>query len=95
MTLTISLSPESEARLRTKAAAVGQPLDVFAVRILEEAAAAPPAASVDQRTVDLLRSWNAEDATDDPAELAARQREWDAFAAAINAYHPSNRKVYP
>lgn len=54
MTLTISLSPESEARLRTKAAAVGQSLDVFAVRILEEAAAAPLAASAPAELGSLL-----------------------------------------
>ena len=95
MVLTISLSPESEARLRTKAAALGQPLDAYATRVLEEAAASPAATSIDQSTVDLLRSWNAEDATDDPAELAAREREWEEFAASINAHHPSNRKVYP
>jgi len=95
MTLTISLSQESEERLRRKAAELGQPLDVYAARVLEEAAKTPSAASNDQGTIDLLQSWNVQDATTDPAELSARQREWDEFAASINAHHPSNRKIYP
>jgi hypothetical protein len=94
MTLNIALSPQIEARLREKAAAVGEPVDAYALRILEQAAAAP-APQIDQGTVDLLRAWNVEDATVDPGEIASRQREWDEFAASINAHHPSNRKIYP
>lgn len=95
MTLTISLSQESEERLRKKAAELGQPLDVYAARVLEEAAKTPCSPAGDQGTIDLLQSWNAQDATTDPIELSARQREWDEFAASMNAHHPSNRKIYP
>jgi hypothetical protein len=40
MTLSISLTPQSEARLRQKAEAHGQSLDVYAARVLEQAASA-------------------------------------------------------
>jgi len=40
MTLSISLSPAAEAKLRQKAAANGQPLDVCATTVLEQAATA-------------------------------------------------------
>lgn len=94
MTLTISLSQESEESLRKKAAAIGQPLDIYAARVLEEAAKSPSLITGDRGTIDLLQSWNAEDATTDPAELSARQREWEEFAASINGHHPSDRKIY-
>jgi hypothetical protein len=41
MTLSISITPEAEARLRERAAACGQPLDVYAARVLEQAVTAP------------------------------------------------------
>jgi hypothetical protein len=95
MELTISLSPDSEAGLRRKADALGQPLNVYAAHVLEQAAAGAAPGPSDHATMELLRSWNAQDATDDPAELAARQREWEEFAVSINAHHSSSRKIYP
>jgi hypothetical protein len=41
MTLSITLSPAAEDRLRAKAAATGQPLDAYASLILERAATSP------------------------------------------------------
>lgn len=41
MTLSISITPEAEARLRQRAAATGEPLDVYAAKVLEQAATAP------------------------------------------------------
>ena len=95
MTLSLSLSPQAEARLRARAAATGQPVDVYASRVLELAVSSPSTGTDDQATISLLRSWNEQDATSDPAEIAARQRDWEEFAASINAHHSSNRKVYP
>ncbi len=40
MTLNVSLSPLAEARLRQKAEATGQSLDVYAASLLEQAASA-------------------------------------------------------
>ena len=94
MTLSVSLSAEAEAKLREKAAAVGQPLDAYASRVLEQAATGATVEAGDRATIDLLHSWNEEDATTDPAEIAARQRDWEEFAKSINAHHSSHRKVY-
>jgi hypothetical protein len=41
MTLSITLSPQAEAKLRQKAAASGEPLDSYAARVLEQAAVSP------------------------------------------------------
>lgn len=95
MTLSILLSPQAEAKLREKAAALGEPVDVYASRVLEQAAVSLSDPVNDQATIDLLRAWIAEDATDDPAEIERRQRDWEEFATSINAHHSSNRKVYP
>lgn len=95
MTLNISLSPQAEEKLKAKAAALGEPLDAFASRVLEAAVSTLPPRRTDQETISLLRSWNEEDATTDPEEIASRQRDWEEFAASINDHHSSDRKVYP
>ncbi len=41
MTLSITLSPAAEAKLREKAAVSGEPLDSYATRLLEQAATTP------------------------------------------------------
>jgi len=43
----------------------------------------------------LLREWGAEDATDDPDDLARRERGWQAFREAMNRSHLSDRILYP
>jgi len=43
MTISISISAAAEAKLRQKAAASGQPLDVYASKVLEHAATTPSA----------------------------------------------------
>lgn len=43
----------------------------------------------------LLRELEAEDATDDPDELARRERTWRAFREAMNHSHTSDRILYP
>jgi hypothetical protein len=37
------------------------------------------------RTLALFAQWEAEDATDDPEEIARRNREWEEFKSNINA----------
>jgi len=48
-----------------------------------------------QVTAALLREWEEEDSTADPEELAWRQREWEAFKAALNVAHASDRVLFP
>ncbi len=44
-----------------------------------------------QRQIALLEQWNAEDATDDPQEIARREAEWGAFEKSLEA----NRLALP
>ena len=43
----------------------------------------------------LFAEWEAEDATDDPNELAARQLEWEQLKQGLNANRSSGRKLFP
>ena len=82
MSLIIDLTPEEEARLRAAAANQGvEPAEV-ARRVLVEHL---PALSHGASTLELFAAWDAEDATDDPAELAARNREWEDLKSSLNA----------
>jgi hypothetical protein len=47
------------------------------------------------RAVSLLKAWEAEDATDDPAELEARRDDWEATKASLNESHSSDRRLFP
>ena len=37
-----------------------------------------------EATIALLRKWREEDATDDPDEIARRNKEWEEFRDAMN-----------
>jgi hypothetical protein len=82
MTLTIDLTPEEEARLR--AAAHSQGLDPAAYvkrTVIEHLPPLQPGAA----TLALFARWEAEDATEDPQEIAARNREWEELKSSMNA----------
>jgi hypothetical protein len=82
MTLTIELTPEEERRLQ---AARAKGIDIQA--LLKGVIAALPDSPemVEDRTEELFAQWEREDATDDPAEIEAAERELAEFKAAINA----------
>lgn len=40
--------------------------------------------------IELLDSWSAEDATDDPCELERREADWQALKAGLNANRAAN-----
>jgi hypothetical protein len=82
MTLVIDLTPEEEARLHAAARSLGVDPVECARRVLSEHL---PPAQPGVATLALFATWEAEDATDDPEELAARQREWDELKASMNA----------
>jgi hypothetical protein len=94
MTLKIDLSPEFEARLKEAALRQGLDETEFAKKILETSVA-PPVPVRDQGTLDMLAEWDAEDATDDPEEIARRQAEWQEFKKAMNEDSLSGRTIYP
>jgi hypothetical protein len=94
MTLTINIPQEIEQRLQTAAARLGIDAEEYARRLIEQSL--PPAMqSVDRATLELLATWDAEDLSDDPAELARRESDWREFSTSMNKHSLSARLVYP
>ena len=95
--LTITLTPETESRLQAEASRRGLPPMDLVQKIIDDAL---PARKVDQATIDLLDRWEREQATDDPEEIARRQREAEEFMEGMNRNRlemegPLSSKVYP
>jgi hypothetical protein len=82
MTLIIELTPEEERRLQ---AARAKGIDVEA--LVKGLISSLPQATETQgnRDEELFAQWAAEDATDDPAEKEAAERELAQFKASMNA----------
>lgn len=80
--MTITLSPELEARLKAEAARRGMDPSQFAAGLIERAIT--PASTDNQATLDLFAKWEAKEATDDPEELARRQQEAEEFMQNLN-----------
>jgi hypothetical protein len=95
MTLTITLTPEEEARLR--AAAHKEGIDPAELVRQLVTAYLPPVQDENAASIALLQSWLAEEATDDPDEVRQAQEELDAFKRAINAEREraGSRRLYP
>jgi hypothetical protein len=53
-----------------------------------------PAAERAKALRSLFASWDAEDETDDPEEIARRQEEWEQLKQALNANRGSGRKLF-
>jgi hypothetical protein len=95
--LTITLEPETESRLQGAASRLGVNAAEYAKKLIEDGLRKPP---VDQVTIDLLDKWDREEATDDPEEIARRQKEFEEFKEAMNRNRlemegPLARKIYP
>ena len=92
--MTLTLTPTTEARLLALAQRRGQTpeavIDAFVAREVAEGKpvrpedAAPVARSLSP-TAALFAKWAEEDKTDDPEELARRQRDGDELLAALQA----------
>ncbi len=91
MTLAIDLPPVLLVRVEARAQERGMGLAEYVAKLIEEALPAEP----NTRGVSLLKAWEAEDATDDPAELEARRADWEATKADLNENHGSDRKLFP
>jgi hypothetical protein len=95
--MTITIPHDLEVRLRSEAARQGVEPERYATRLLAERLAPPQEG---QSLADLFAQWTAEDHTDDPAELARRNEEFEEFKRAMNRNRresegPSARKIYP
>ena len=93
--MTITLSPEIESRVIAEASKMGIDANEFVTKLIEEALPKP-----NQATLDLLAEWDREEATDDPEEIARRQREGEEFMQnlARNRFEmdgPHARKLWP
>ena len=91
MTLAIELPPVLLLRVKARAQERGMAPAEYVAKLIEEAL--PPEPNV--RAVSLLKAWEAEDATDDPAELEARRADWEATKTALNEGYSSDRKLFP
>jgi hypothetical protein len=91
MTVTIDLRPEIASVLQERARARALTLDDYLAELVEAAAGA----ARQQAAVELLTTWENEDATADAAELDVRQAEWEAFKSALNEGHSSDRALFP
>lgn len=97
--MTITVSKDLEERLRSQAMLRGIEPDAYAARLLEQGLAANADESRDP-TLDLIDQWDAEDATDDPEEIARRQKEAEEFMESlaksrIEMEGPHARKLWP
>jgi hypothetical protein len=95
--LVLTLPEDIESRLKSIADRLGiDPAD-YANKLL---ARALPPAKVDQATLDLLARWDIEDQTDDPKEIAKRQKDFEDLKNALNETRritegPDARMIFP
>ena len=82
--------PEEEERLQAAARQQGLAISECARRLL--AGQLPPLPPGDA-TLALLDAWDAEDATDDPGEIASRIREWEELEANLAANRLALRSI--
>src|SRR4051812_18478577 len=97
MTLMIELPAELENRLKIEAQTRGVAPEEYARKLLEEnlPKSSPPEEAQGNSLQRLFAQWDAEDATDDPAEIARRQQEWEELKKALNENRGSYRKPFP
>ena len=91
----VPLTPRILDRLRHEATLRGIDPAEYASQIIEQSLSAPQNQNSRPSTLEMLDQWDREDETDDPAEIARRQQDFDEFREAINASHSSHRKIYP
>ncbi len=92
MELTLQLPDDLTSQLKIEAENRGVQPQELAAQIIREHL---PAEERLKALRDLFAQWDAEDATDDPAELAARQKDWEELKRNLNANRGSGRKLFP
>jgi len=101
MTISIDLPPELEARLKSQAEKSGLAPREYILRFLEDKLPLDSdmehQREVNQQALALLASWELRDATNDPTEIARRNKDFEEFRTAINETREmaGSRKIYP
>lgn len=98
MTVTIELPPDVESRLASRAASHGQDVASYIRHLVrQDLEVKSPVAQSNDATIKLLAQWDEEDATDDPAEIERRKREWEELKRALNQNREEvgARKLFP
>lgn len=98
MTLQIELPPDLKARLEAQASSLGIEAAEYAKKLIEDNLPASPVAN--GSLAELFAQWEAEDATDDPAEIERRTRDAEEFMQnlarnRIEMEGPNARKLWP
>ena len=93
MTVTLELRPEEVVALRSRAEADSVDIETVLHKLVAqiappapEAPGKPELAEKQKALAALLQSWREEDQTDDPDELAERDRELEEFKANMNRW---------
>lgn len=90
MTITVEVKPELSVHLQKLAQANGVSVETYLARVIEDVVPRITKRSA----VELLDSWEEEDATRDPAKLEQRRADWEAFKRAVNEARSSDRLLY-
>ena len=94
MTVTLQLKPEELTALHSRADAEGVDVETVLHRLVAQIAPSPASQTREKREptekqkalAALLQSWREEDQTDDPEELAGRDRDLEEFKANMNRW---------
>jgi hypothetical protein len=94
--MTITLPPDIEERLKGEASRRGLPTDEYVRNLIVDHLPPPPPSG---SLIKLLDRWDAEDATDDPEEIAKRTLEAKELEEGLNRNRlemegPLSRKLF-
>ena len=92
MELTLKLPDDVASRLELEAKRRGIVVGDCLAQIIDERLPKP---NEPNALSEMFAKWAREDATDDPAEIAKRQSDWEELKAALNANRTSGRKLFP
>ena len=95
--LTVTLPHEIEERLKGEALRQGLATEEYVRKLIVEHL---PKTTDSKSLAELFKEWEAEDATDDPAELARQNEEVEEFKRAMNRNRlemegEGSRKLFP
>lgn len=101
MTLTLELRPEEFTALHSRADAEGVDVETVLHRLVAQIAPAPAPEAQGKReltekqkgAIALMEAWRLEDETDDPEELAQRDRDLEEFKANMNRWRAEEGRL--